>query len=187
MNREDAIDSVLVHRYQLGDTDALGVLFVRHEVMVANILRRSVYAAEDVRDLVQDVFLRAMGGLSGFRGACTFRTWLVTIALNAAKSHTRRSSLKAYESLDDGSVAMRQVVDSLSEGYGPEDEVGCNQLDGRIQGALQRLPESFRTSLALREHCCLSYEEVSEIVGCSVGTTRSRIHRAREAIHSSIA
>ena len=143
-------------------------------------------AAEDVADLVQDVYLRAMGGLPRFRGASSFRTWLITIALNAAKSHCKRASRRAHKSLDDGSEAMRQVVDSLSEGYGPEEEVGCNQLQVPIQGALRRLPENFRTSLALREHFALSYEDVSAIVGCRVGTTRSRIHRAREAMYSAV-
>ena len=187
MASEESTDLELVRRVQGGDKRAFDALFARHQHKIAGLISRYVRDREDVADLVQEVFIKAYRALPRFRGDSAFYTWVFRIAINTSKNHVasrgRRPSeanidIEDAEHLDGGEL-LRDADD-------PESEMSRDQLAQVIDEVLRDLPEDLRSAVTLREYDGLSYEQIADIMDCPVGTVRSRIFRAREAIDERI-
>lgn len=181
-------DKELVRRVQSGDRRAFDLLFSRYQHKIVNLVSRYLRDSEDVQDVVQEAFIKAFRALPRFRGESAFYTWLYRIAINTAKNHivarSRRPPGVDVEVEDaehfDGADALRDVEN-------PEAELSRDQLSAEIDAAIADLPDDLRSAVTLREFDGLTYEQIAEIMECPVGTVRSRIFRAREAIDKRIA
>ncbi|WP_301098513.1 RNA polymerase sigma factor RpoE [Otariodibacter sp.] len=183
---EQITDQELVERAQQGDKKAFNLLVIRYQNRVAGLLTRYV-ARDDIPDLVQESFIKAYRSLESFRGESAFYTWLYRIAVNTAKNHLtalgRRPPKEDIlaedaESYDSG-VHLR-VADT------PENLILSEELKQIVFDTIENLPEELKNAITLREIDGLSYEEIAEVMQCPVGTVRSRIFRAREAIEAKI-
>jgi len=181
-------DKELVRRVQKGDLRAFDLLFSRYQYKILNLVSRYLRDSEDVQDVVQEAFIKAYRALPRFRGESAFYTWLYRIAINTAKNHlvarSRRPPGVDVEIADaeyfDGADALRELDD-------PESSLSRDELEAEIHAAIAELPEDLRSAVTLREFDGLAYEQIAEIMDCPVGTVRSRIFRAREAIDRRIA
>ncbi len=180
-------DKELVRRVQEGDRTAFDLLFARYQQKIINLISRYVKDSEEVRDVSQEAFIKAFRALPRFRGESAFYTWLYRIAINTAKNHlVSRARRPPGTDLD---VADAELMDSsgvLQEAENPEAAMARDQLHEEIDKAIAALPEDLRSAVTLREFDGLSYEQIAEIMECPVGTVRSRIFRAREAIDKRI-
>lgn len=180
-------DGQLVTRVQQGDKRAFEVLVLKYRHRIFSLVSRFVRDPDEVQDVVQEAFIKAYRAIGGFRGESAFYTWLYRIAANTAKNHlvtrARRPPGADLEVEDaeqlDAAWALRDVED-------PESLLMTEQLREAVEAAIRRLPEDLRTALMLREFEGLSYEEIAEVMACPVGTVRSRIFRAREAVDQEI-
>ena len=181
---EKVVDQVLVERAQAGDKAAFDLLVLRYQHRVVNLLGRFVREPADAMDIAQDVFIRAYRALHNFRGDSAFYTWIYRIAVNTAKNHLAsqaRRSAEAAVNLDD---AMELGFDSaLRDEASPERLLSRDQVHDVIVAAIADLPEDLRMAIELRELEAMSYEEIARTMDCPIGTVRSRIFRAREAIN----
>lgn len=179
----DSTDNELVRRVQEGDTRAFEVLFHRHQHKVASLISRYVRDRDEVADLVQEVFIKAYRALPRFRGDSAFYTWIFRIAVNTAKNYIASRGRRASEmkvDLDDAEFI--DGGEALKDADNPEGELARDQLKKVIDEAIAALPPDLRSAVTLREFDGLSYEQIADIMDCPVGTVRSRIFRAREAI-----
>jgi RNA polymerase sigma-70 factor (ECF subfamily) len=181
------IDQQLVERVQRGDKSAFNLLVTKYQHKVANLVTRYVKNKSDVPDIVQEAFIKAYRALPNFRGDSAFYTWLYRIAVNCAKNHSVALARKPpsndieidnAESFDDGGA--------LRENASPEKILLTAEIKKVIFSTMQSLPEDLRLSINFREIEGLSYEEIATIMECPVGTVRSRIFRARDAIDKKI-
>lgn len=180
-------DARLVERVQRGDNRAFDLLVSRYQHRVANLVGRFLRDPDDVQDVVQDAFIKAYRALPRFRGDSQFYTWLYRIAVNTAKNHLVARSRRPPDvdiEIDDAEHVAS--FDSLREVANPENLKARDQLETVLQRALRALPDDLRTALALREFDGLAYEDIARVMDCPVGTVRSRIHRARDAIDQAI-
>lgn len=183
MAAEDSTDLELVRRVQGGDKRAFDALFLRHQHKIAGLISRYVRDREDVADLVQEVFIKAYRALPRFRGDSAFYTWVFRIAINTSKNYVAsRGRRPAEANIDIEDAEHLDGGDLLRDADDPESEMSRDQLAQVISAALSALPEDLRSAVTLREFDGLSYEQIAEIMDCPVGTVRSRIFRAREAI-----
>jgi len=177
------LDLELVKRTQRGDAAAFDLLVRKHQHKVAALIGRYVADWNAVEDIAQETFVRVWRAIGNFRGDAQFSTWLHRIAVNTAKNHlTARSRRPPGEDID---IADAELFDSgtqLRDMDTPEHELIRQQLEQTLMRAVQALPEELRLALTLREVDGLSYELIAERMGCPIGTVRSRIFRAREAI-----
>lgn len=179
-------DQQLVRRAQKGDTRAFDLLVMKYQGRLASLVSRFVQDPADIEDVTQEAFIKAFRALPKFRGDSAFYTWLYRIATNAAKNYLvargRRPSADAdvddAEYFDDG--------DALRDSETPENSLFGDELAGVVRQTLDALPEELKMALVLREFDGLSYEEIAEVMDCPVGTVRSRIFRAREALDVTI-
>ena len=177
-------DRLLVDRVQRGDKQAFGLLVVKYQRRLARVVSRIIRDSADVEEVVQDTFIRAYRAMSGFRNDSAFYTWLYRIAVNTAKnwlvSNHARISKTSFVGADDGDY------DDFGEQHHdtdtPEDLMISKQMAATVNAAVADLPDDMRTAVTLREIDGLSYEEIAEAMNSPVGTVRSRIFRAREAI-----
>lgn len=180
-------DQQLVERATKGDKAAFNLLVLRYQHRVAALVSRFISDPHEVEDVCQDAFIKAYRALSTFRGDSAFYTWLYRIAVNTAKNHlvarNRRPPSKDVQ-LDD--PENPETIGLLKEIETPEGSLMTEHLKAVIDQAIAELPEELRTAFTLREFSGLSYEDITEIMDCPVGTVRSRIFRAREAIDSRI-
>jgi RNA polymerase sigma-70 factor (ECF subfamily) len=181
------MDQELVKRVQKGDKKAFDLLVIKYQQKVVNLVMRYVGDYTEALDVAQEAFIKAYRALPNFRGDSAFYTWLYRIAVNTAKNHLasegRRSSLGDV----DAEVAERyEGGERLREQATPEHFLCEDELLVVIRQAIRDLPEDLRTAITLRELEGLSYEEIAEVMGCPIGTVRSRIFRAREAIEKKI-
>ena len=175
-------DKQLVQRAQRGDLRAFDLLVLKYQGRIAALISRYVSDAGEVEDVTQEAFIRAFRALGKFRGESAFYTWLYRIAANAAKNHLvakgRRpgadATIEDAEGFDDGGL--------LSERASPEALAMGSELAEVVESALNALPDELKAALMLREFDGLSYDDIADVLGCPVGTVRSRIFRAREAI-----
>jgi RNA polymerase sigma-70 factor, ECF subfamily len=183
LNDRDA-DSLLVERVQQGDKRAFGLLVEKYHRRVARLVARLVRNAGDIDDVTQEAFIKAYRALPQFRGDSAFYTWLYRIAINTAKNHLvsqgKRPQLVS-DVRDEDSETFVQSFD-LSDDVTPDAVLHGRQVMEAIQMAMDALPEDMRTAVTLREIDGLSYEDIAQIMECPIGTIRSRIFRAREAI-----
>jgi RNA polymerase sigma-70 factor (ECF subfamily) len=182
-------DQELVERVQRGDKKAFDLLVLKYQHRTLNLISRYIHDSHEAMDVAQEAFIKAYRALPGFRGDSAFYTWLYRIAINTAKNHLvsrgRRppgSDIDAAEAEQyDGDGAM-----ALKEYATPEQELYRDELEKTVHQAIDDLPEDLRTAITLREFEGMTYEEIAEAMDCPVGTVRSRIFRAREAIENRI-
>lgn len=180
-------DRLLVQRVQSGDVAAFNALVLKYQQRVFKLVSRYVRDREEALDVTQEVFVRAYKALGGFRGESAFYTWLYRIAVNAAKNAVGAASRNPVEgSLDVDDPELAEVQSKLTDVSSPERQLYADELKRTINEAIQDLPAELRRAILLREIEGLSYEEIAEIMKCPVGTVRSRIFRAREAISTRI-
>jgi RNA polymerase sigma-70 factor (ECF subfamily) len=178
------VDQQLVERAQRGDKRAFELLVAKYQRKLARLLSRFIRDPGEVEDVAQEAFIKAYRALPSFRGDSAFYTWLYRIGINAAKNYlvamgrraptTTGRDAEDAESFDDG--------DQLRDINTPENMLMSKQVAAVVNAAMDQLPEELRTAITLREIEGLSYEDIAEIMNCPIGTVRSRIFRAREAI-----
>ena len=184
---EQNVDQQLVERVQRGDKNAFNLLVTKYQHKVANLVSRYVKNQSDVPDIVQEAFIKAYRALPNFRGDSAFYTWLYRIAVNCAKNQLVSSGRKPPGS--DIEIEDAEVYDSgeaLRENASPEKLLLTQEIKKVIFSTIDQLPEDLRTAINLRELEGLSYEEIATIMECPVGTVRSRIFRARDAVDKKI-
>lgn len=178
-----SVDQVIVRRVQAGDRAAFNLLVRKYQYKVINLVSRYVYDNSEVEDITQDVFIKAYRAINGFRGDSAFYTWLYRIAINTAKNYlvaqSRRPPNTDIEAQD---AELAQAGSGLRDIGTPEANVLTRELAERVTKAVEELPQDLRTAIMLREIEGLSYEEIAMVMDCPIGTVRSRIFRAREAI-----
>jgi len=178
------IDQQLVERAQRGEKRAFDLLVSKYQRRLARLLSRFVRDSHDIEDVTQEAFVKAYRALSSFRGESAFYTWLYRIGINTAKNflsaNGRRPVMQMEVEDEDGETF--DVTSQLPDYHTPETELMNKEILATVNAAVERLPEELRTAITLREMDGLSYEEISSVMDCPIGTVRSRIFRAREAI-----
>ena len=179
----DDTDQELVRRVQAGDQTAFNLLVLKYQHRVLKLVGRFVNDQAEAEDVAQEAFLKAYRALASFRGDSAFYTWLYRIAINTAKNalvSQRRRPVDFDLDLQDPEQYDRQA--KLKESDTPEGVLLTEEIRSVVEQAMEQLPDDLRTAIVLRELEGLSYEEIAEAMDCPVGTVRSRIFRAREAI-----
>jgi RNA polymerase sigma-70 factor, ECF subfamily len=187
MSASDA-DAALVERVRLGDVKAFEMLVVKYQRRIERLIGRMVRDVDLVPDIAQETFIRAYRAIPQFRGESAFYTWLYRIAVNTAKKalmELKRDPLvaeSARASSRDEDDETSRVENELSDGETPDAVLASKQIAAAVNLAIESLSEELRQAITLREIEGLSYEEIAEMMNCPIGTVRSRIFRAREAI-----
>lgn len=184
---ETELDQTLVQRVQAGEKHAFDLLVRRYQHKVLGIVGRYLADWSEAQDVAQEVFIRAYRAIGNFRGESSFYTWLYKIATNTAKNHL--VSLGRRPPGDDLQLEDAQHLDSalkLKDSATPERELLRAEIESNVGAAVAELPEELRQAITLREVDGLSYEEIADVMSCPIGTVRSRIFRAREAIERRI-
>ena len=182
------VDAALVERVQRGDQKAFEMLVVKYQRRIERLIARMVRDVDLVEDIAQETFIRAYRALPNFRGESAFYTWLYRIAVNTAKKAMiglKRDILlteSARSGAGDEDDEGPRVENELSDGENPESLMASRQIAETVNAAIEALSEDLRQAITLREIEGLSYEEISDLMNCPIGTVRSRIFRAREAI-----
>ena len=181
--KTEPTDHQLVLRVQKGDKRAFDLLVLKYQYKLQAIVSRFVRDTDEVADVTQEAFIKAYRALPKFRGDSQFYTWLYRIAINTAKNYLVSKSRRP-SSTDIDVADAEQFADNekLIDDTSPEDFIMTQELGQVINDSLSQLPEDLRTALTLREFEGMSYEEIADVMGCPVGTVRSRIFRAREFI-----
>ncbi len=180
-------DAVLVERAKRGDVSAFEMLVVKYQRRIERLIGRMVRDADLVQDIAQESFIRAYRALPQFRGDSAFYTWLYRIAVNTAKKalvDKKRDPLvleSALVSTEEGEEPSR-AENELSDGETPEAVLASKEIAATVNAAIDALSEDLRQAIVLREIEGLSYEDIADVMNCPIGTVRSRIFRAREAI-----
>ena len=178
------VDQQLVERTQRGDKHAYELLVVKYQRRLGRLISRFVRDAAEVEDVTQEAFVKAYRALPTFRGESAFYTWLYRIGINTAKNYLlalkRRAPTSTQFNVDEAEGF--DEAELLQEVSTPENELMSKQVVEVVNSSLQQLPDDLRTALTLREIEGLSYEEIADVMDCPIGTVRSRIFRAREAI-----
>ncbi len=180
-------DAELVERVQRGDKRAFDILVIKYQSKILSIISRFISDHAEINDVAQDAFIKAYRALPNFRGESAFYTWLYRIAINTAKNYlTAKGRRPPASDIDSQEAESYGVGIALRENASPERLMMRDQLKQVIFDTIDELPEDLRTAITLREIDGLSYEEIAESMDCPVGTVRSRIFRAREAIDEKI-
>ncbi|HSW18150.1 MAG TPA: RNA polymerase sigma factor RpoE [Ramlibacter sp.] len=184
-------DLVLVERTVAGDQKAYELLVIKYQRRIERLIGRMVRDVDLVEDIAQETFIRAYRALAQFRGDAQFYTWLYRIAVNTAKKalvDLKRDPLvteSAYKSGDDDDETSA-VENELTTSETPETVLAAKEIAAAVNQAMEALPDELRQAVTLREIEGLSYEEIAEAMNCPIGTVRSRIFRAREAISARV-
>src|SRR6056300_447606 len=177
-------DQLLVDRARLGDRHAFDLLVLKYQSRLLSLVNRLVSNQSDALDVLQDTFVKAYRSLHTFRGESAFYTWLYRIAINTAKNYlVARSKRPPDRDLDFQDLESDTELRDLET---PENSLHRDEMFEVMTRTLEQLPEELRVALTLRELEGMSYDEISEVMGCPIGTVRSRIHRAREAIDNEL-
>jgi len=180
---ENEVDRALVERVQKGDSRAFDLLVRKYQHKIVGLISRYVADRSECQDVAQEAFVRAWRAIHSFRGDSAFYTWLYKIAVNTAKNHLvamRRRPPNDDIAVDD--AVYGAGADRLYENATPEREMMRQEIEQTVVSTVKELPEELRTAITLREVDGLSYEEIAQAMDCPIGTVRSRIFRAREAI-----
>jgi RNA polymerase sigma-70 factor, ECF subfamily len=178
------VDQQLVERAQRGEKRAFELLVIKYQRKLGRLLSRFIRDAAEVEDVTQEAFIKAYRALPSFRGDSAFYTWLYRIGINTAKNYLVAKGRRAPTSTEFNSEEAENFDDGeqLREVNTPENELMSKQIIATVNLAMDELPEELRTAITLREIDGLSYEDIANIMNCPIGTVRSRIFRAREAI-----
>jgi len=175
-------DLQLVRKVRSGDRAAFDLLVVKYQSRVASIISRYVYDNQEVMDLTQETFVKAFRAIDRFRGDSAFYTWLYRIAVNTAKNFLEARNRRPQGSADASDAENFDDGGRLRDLASPEKLLQREQLQKALSTAIAGLPEELRSAFLLREYDGLSYEDIARILECPIGTVRSRIFRAREAV-----
>jgi len=181
---EREADLLLVERVQAGDQQAFGLLVEKYQRRLLRLVQRMVRDAAEAEDVTQEAFVKAYRALPNFRGESAFYTWLYRIGVNTAKNWlvaNSRRMLTVSEITDADSEGIEDSV-LLRDEETPDRVLMSRQIGATVNAAMEALPPDLRTALSLREIDGLSYEEIAQVMDCPIGTVRSRIFRAREAV-----
>ncbi len=180
-------DGLLVKRVQAGDKSAFDVLVLKYQHKIVNLVTRYVKDSDEALDVAQEAFIKAYRALPRFRGDSAFYTWLYRIAVNTAKNHLVAAKRRPMDyDLDLQDPEQYEMQARLKDVDTPEAVSLKDEVHETIETTIRELPEDLRTAILLREVEGMSYEEIAEAMDCPVGTVRSRIFRAREAISNRI-
>lgn len=176
-------DQTLVERVKKGEKRAFDVLVLKYQSRVVNLVSRFVRNPADAMDVTQEAFLKAYRAIPNFRGESAFYTWLYRIAVNTAKNYLAMQSRRPPEvDQDISDIEQIEGDNTLKDNDTPEHLLLTAEIQATVIAAIGQLPEDLRTAIMLRELEGLSYEEIASVMECPIGTVRSRIFRAREAI-----
>lgn len=182
---QTAVDRQLVERVKAGDKRAFDLLVKKYQHKIIGLIGRYVYDSHEAMDVAQETFIKAYRALPKFRGDSAFYTWLYRIAINTAKNHlVSRGRRPANVDVDDAQYF--EGDSELKDVDTPENCLYRDELEAVIKDTLNKLPEDLRMALTLREFDGMSYEDIAGVMECPVGTVRSRIFRAREALDKEI-
>ncbi|MGB0722753.1 MAG: RNA polymerase sigma factor RpoE [Gammaproteobacteria bacterium] len=180
---EKQIDQQLVDRVRRGEQAAFNLLITKYQHKVVSLISRYVHDRDEAQDVAQEAFIKAYRALNNFRGDSAFYTWLYRIAVNTAKNHlVSRSRRPPTEDIDAADAEQFDGAADLKEFDSPEKLLLRDEIARTVATAIENLPPDLRKAITLRELEGLSYEEIAEVMDCPIGTVRSRIFRAREAI-----
>ena len=176
-------DNELVARVQQGDKSAFDLLVLKYQHRIVKLVSRYVREPADALDITQEAFIKAYRALPKFRGDSAFYTWLYRIAINTAKNHlvslSRRPTEVDLENENGEQIELEEMQKTIET---PERLLLTNEIKDTVFDTIERLPDDLRTAITLREVEGMSYDEIAEAMDCPIGTVRSRIFRAREAI-----
>lgn len=181
---EREVDQLLVERTQQGDKHAFELLVAKYQRKLARLLSRFIRDPSEVEDVSQEAFIKAYRALPGFRGESAFYTWLYRIGINTAKNYLvaqgrRAPTTTEFDVEDAESFEEAHLLHDVNT---PEAELMSKEIATTVNRAMEHLPEELKAAITLREIEGLSYEDIAQIMNCPIGTVRSRIFRAREAI-----
>lgn len=180
-------DQQLVERAQKGDTRAFDLLVKKYQHKILGLIGRYINDHAEVQDVAQEAFIKAYRALGKFRAESAFYTWMYRIAINTAKNHlVSRGRRPPGSDLDINDAEIVDMSGRLADIETPEAAIARDQLEAAVFEAIENLPDDLRTAITLRELDGMSYEDIAHIMQCPVGTVRSRIFRAREAVDQHI-
>lgn len=185
---EADLDAVVVQRVQTGDVEAFDSLILKYRERLFAIIYNLTSNREDAADLTQDTFIKAFRAINRFKGKSSFFTWIYRIAVNTTYTHLRRNRLRRFFSFEtiDEELAPAEVVELLTAKTNLPREGAIRELQEKLNEALQTLSLKHRTVIILFEIESLSHQEIAEIMGCSVGTVRSRLHYAKQQLQAQL-
>ena len=184
---QNKIDLEIVKRVQRGDKSAFDLLVIKYQHKLAKLITPYVRDRDDVLDVVQESFIKAYKALPRFRGDSAFYTWLYRIAINTAKNYlTAQSRRPPRSDVDAMEAEYYDSGSALHDNTTPEANLAKREIKDAIDRAISNLPEELKMAITLREFEAMSYDEIADVMECPVGTVRSRIFRAREAIDNEI-
>lgn len=187
--QEADADIDIVRLVQAGDVAAFDRLIVKYRERVFGIVYNMTSNREDAADLTQDAFIKAFQSIQRFGGQSSFFTWLYRIAVNSALSHLRKSRLRSFFSLervDADEPVSREIIDALTDKTGVDRDTFVRELQEKLNDAMQKLSIKHRTVVTLFEIDGLSHQEIAEVMDCSVGTVRSRLHYAKQLLQAEL-
>lgn len=181
---EREVDQQLVVRAQHGDQQAFGLLVSKYQRKLARLLSRLIRDPDEVEDVAQETFIKAYRALGSFRGDSAFYTWLYRIGINTAKNYLMSQGRRAptRTEFDSEEAEGFEEGDMLRDINTPERMLFSKEIGETVNAAMEALPEELRTAIVLREIEGMSYEDIARMMDCPIGTVRSRIFRAREAV-----
>lgn len=180
-------DQQLVEKVQAGDKRAFDLLVIKYQPRILGLVSRYVNDSHEVQDVTQEAFIKAYRALPRFRGDSAFYTWLYRIAINTAKNHlVARGRRPPGSDIEIEDAEHFENGGALRDMENPENNLFSRELADVVKKAISDLPDDLRTAVTLREFDGLSYEDIAEVMDCPVGTVRSRIFRAREAIDKKV-
>lgn len=180
---EQHVDQTLVDRVKQGDKSAFDVLVRKYQHKVIKLISRYIKDTDEAQDVSQEAFIKAYRALPNFRGDSAFYTWMYRIAINTAKNHLVAQGRRLPNvDIDIQDAEQFEGQTALKENATPEGLLNRDEVENAIIATVEKLPEDLKTAITLREIEGMSYEEIAEAMACPVGTVRSRIFRAREAI-----
>ncbi|WP_420797662.1 RNA polymerase sigma factor RpoE [Candidatus Sororendozoicomonas aggregata] len=176
-------DQQLVERVQQGDSRAFDMLVLKYQHRILGLVGSYINDFQEVQDVTQEAFIKAYKAMDRFRGDSSFYTWIYRIAINTAKNHLVSKGRKPQTAnVDVYDAEFAELSTGLKDIDSPERNLHRNEVEKVVHGVINDLPDELRTAVLLREFDGLSYDEIAEVMSCPVGTVRSRIFRAREAI-----
>jgi RNA polymerase sigma factor (sigma-70 family) len=182
-------DMEIVRQVQAGQVAAFDRLILKYRERVFGIIYNMTANREDASDLTQDTFIKAFQSVNRFGGQSSFFTWLYRIAINSTLSHLRKHRLRSFfslESIDEEAPVSRELIAALTDKTGADRDTFVHELQEKLNEAMQKLSINHRTVVTLFEIDGLSHQEIAEVMGCSVGTVRSRLHYAKQLLQAEL-
>ncbi len=182
-------DMEIVRRVQAGEVEAFDQLITKYRNRVYSVVYNLTSNREDAADLTQDAFIKSFQSINRFQGQSTFFTWLYRIAVNSTLTHLRKNRLRtffSFEKINEDDKVSAEVINALTDESGADRETFARELQEKLNEAMQKLSIPHRTVITLFEIDGLSHQEIAEIMNCSVGTVRSRLHYAKQLLQAEL-